>query len=144
MSQSRAVCVYLNVSDMQSSINFYKQLLQVDVEAQFEDRWAQFKISEDFRLGLLNPGFDKAFIAKGIDLDQHYNAASIRNVPESIEAGNSIVLNLRADNLAEEFERIQIFCPTGISEIMYVNFMTPYNCFMLQDPDGNLIEVADT
>ena len=144
MSSSRVVCVYLNVNDMQASINFYKQLLQVGVEAQFEDRWAQFKISEDIRLGLLNPGFDKAFIAKGIDLDQHYNEASIRNVPESIEAGNSVVLNLRTDNLAEEFERIQKFCPVGISEIMYVNFMTPYNCFMLQDPDGNLIEVADT
>ena len=144
MSSSRVVCVYLNVNDMKASINFYKQLLQVDVEAQFEDRWAQFKISEDIRLGLLNPGFDKAFIAKGIDLVQHYNEASMRNIPESIEVGNSVVLNLRADNLAEEFERIQKFCPVGIGEIMYFNFMTPYNCFMVQDPDGNSIEVADT
>lgn len=143
MSSSNVVCVYLNVSNVQASIDFYSQLLQIEVEAQYKDRWAQFKISEEIRLGLLNPEFDKSVIAKGKDLDQHFNEAAMKNIPESIEAGNSIVLNLRADNLAEEYERIQKFCTSDLGEIMYVNFMTPYNYFMVQDPDGNLIEVAD-
>lgn len=143
MSSSKVVCVYLNVNDIDASISFYKQLLQMDVEAQHKNRWAQFKISEDIRLGLLNPAFDQAFIAQGKDLDQHYNEAFIRNVPKSIETGNSVILNLRADKLVEEYERIQQFSPNNVSEIMYVNFMMPYNCFMVQDPDGNWIEIAD-
>jgi catechol 2,3-dioxygenase-like lactoylglutathione lyase family enzyme len=144
MSFSTATCIYLNVNDMKESIDFYKELLQVDVEVQFEDRWAQFKITEDFHLGLLNPAYDKAFVEKGVDLDHHFNEAAIGNITERIESGNSVVLNLRADNLADEYERIQEFYPSDIGEIMYINFMTPYKYFIIQDPDGNLIEVADT
>lgn len=143
MSSSRVVCIYLNVEDMRASINFYRQLLQLDIEDGYEDRWAQFKISEEIRLGLLCPSYDRAWIEKGEDLDLHYNDAFIRNVPLEIRAGNSVVLNLRTDNLMEEYERVQAFYPGELSEIMYVNFMMPYHCFMVSDPDGNLIEIAD-
>lgn len=143
MSSSKVVCVYLNVSNMIASINFYRELLQLDVEIHYENRWTQFKISEDMRLGLLNPAFDRDLIAQGRELDQHYNEAFMKNVPQRIETGNSVVLNLRTDNLMEEYERIRAMNPSGITEIMYVNFMFPYNCFMFQDPDGNWIEIAD-
>lgn len=143
MSLSRVTCVYLNVNDMDASIKFYKQLLQMDVEKRYEKRWAQFKITEDIRLGLLNPAYDQAMIVQGKDLAKHYNEEYIRNLPQKIKTGNSVVLNLRADDLMEEYDRIQQIHPGNVTEIMYVNFMFPYSFFMVQDPDGNWIEIAD-
>jgi catechol 2,3-dioxygenase-like lactoylglutathione lyase family enzyme len=143
MSSSRVVCIYLYVNDMQASIEFYKQLLQMDVERRYENRWVQFKISEDIRLGLLNPAYDEEVIAQGKDLEKHYNEAFIRNMPKNIRTGNRVILNLRADNLLEEYERVKQISPGYVSEMMYVDFMFPYNFFMMQDPDGNWIEIAD-
>ena len=143
MSSSVVVCVYLNVNDIRASIAFYKQLLQTDVERSYAERWAEFRISQDINLGLLNPAFDRAMIENGEDLDRHYNEAFMRNVPQNIHFGNSVVLNLRADNLLEEYERVQQIPPGVVSEIMYVNFMFPYHFFVVQDPDGNWIEIAD-
>ena len=143
MSTSIVTCIYLNVNDIEASIAFYQQLLQIEVEDRYQNRWAQFKLSEKIRLGLLNPAFDRAMIAKGGNLGQHYNEAFIRHIPQTIQPGNSMVLNLYTNNLQEEYERVQQIAPGRVSEILYVNFMMPYHCFIVQDPDGNLIEIAD-
>ena len=113
------------------------------VGRRYENRWVQFKISEDIRFGLLNPAYDKEVIAQGKDLDKHYNEAFIRSIPKNIRTGNHVILNLRADNLPEEYERVKRISPGHVTEIMYVNFMFPYTFFMVQGPDGNWIVIAD-
>lgn len=43
----------------------------------------------------------------------------------------------------EEYMRLKKKYPNQISNLMFVNFMFPYNFFIIKDPDGNLIEIAD-
>ncbi|MFX1535253.1 MAG: VOC family protein [Promethearchaeota archaeon] len=72
MVNSQLSCVYLNVSNLDSSIDFYRTVLEKEVEVRYKNRWAQFRICEHFTLGLLCPAFDKAIIESGQDLSLHY------------------------------------------------------------------------
>lgn len=137
-------CVYFNVKDINNSIKFYEQLLEHKVERQFKTRWAEFKICEGFTFGLLSPLFDKNYISKNEDLSQHYDDNYIRNFSEKIKLGNNAILNLTTDNIKKDRERVKLIRPKAlsVSKIMYINFMFPYYFFMVKDPDGNLIEIA--
>ncbi|MBE3113842.1 MAG: VOC family protein [Actinobacteria bacterium] len=142
MSHSKLGCVYISVKDINKSIEFYGFLLQKEVEVSFKDRWAQFKINDDFRLGLLNPAFDKKIIKDRQDLDEHFDKNYIKNFSSKVRVGNSIILNLQTDDLNVEHRRLSTKYKDEVSEIMYINFMFPYYFFMVRDPDGNLIEIA--
>lgn len=142
MSHSKLGCVYISVKDINRSIEFYGFLLQKEVEVSFKDRWAQFKITNDFRLGLLNPVFDKKIIKDRQDLDEHFDKNYIKNFSSKVRVGNSIILNLQTDDLNVEHQRLSAKYKDEVSEIMYINFMFPYYFFMVRDPDGNLIEIA--
>ena len=142
MSHSKLGCVYISVKDINKSIEFYGFLLQKEVEVSFKDRWAQFKITDDFRLGLLNLTFDKKIIKEGQDLDEHFDKNYIKNFSSKVRVGNSIILNLQTDDLNAEHQRLSAKYKNEVSQIMYVNFMFPYHFFMIRDPDGNLIEIA--
>ncbi len=82
-------------------------------------------------------------IKGGRDLEQHYDSEFIKNINSDYSVGNTVVLNLRAENLEKEHKRVSSLKPKHISEIQYVNFMFPYHFFTVQDPEGNLIEISD-
>jgi len=106
MSHSKLGCVYISVKDINRSIEFYGFLLQKEVEVSFKDRWAQFKITDDFRLGLLNPAFDKKIIKDRQDLDEHFDKNYIKNFSSKVRVGNSIILNLQTDDLNVEHQSL--------------------------------------
>jgi len=126
MSISRLGCVYLNVVNLDASIHFYEGLLQERIEKRYEDRWAQFKIAEEFRLGLLNPAYDRQVIEAGVDLEKHYDATFIQYHQDQVVMGNSVVLNLHADDLVAEYERVKQLDPRHQSPLMYVSYMFPH------------------
>ncbi len=136
-------CVYLVVKNMERSIDFYTSLFETKVDKRFEDRWAQIKTPNGFVIGLLNPNYDEQVIEKGKDLEKHYDKEYIKNISNKYTVGNTVVLNLKADNFEKEFKRIKRLKPKHISKTQYVNFMFPYHFFIVQDPDGNLIEISD-
>lgn len=88
--------------------------------------------------------FDKNFISKNKNLSQHYDDDYIRNFSEKIILGNNAILNLTTYNIKKDLERVKSISPKAlsVSKIMYINFMFPYYFFMVKDPDGNLIEIA--
>jgi lactoylglutathione lyase len=59
-----------------------------------------------------------------------------------IKYGNNVVLNFWVDDLNQEYERIRGIKIGRVSEILFINVASPYYCFMLQDPDGNQIEIT--
>jgi len=136
-------CIYINAMKFEETISFYKLLLNKDIEGRYEDRWAQIKISEELRLAFLNPVFDRDAVSEGRNLEQHYNQAFIENMPDKYSAGNSIILNCKAEDLHKEYERVRQFATGDISPIQYVNYMFPYHFFLVKDPEGNIIEIAD-
>ena len=136
-------CVYINTKQFKKTVNFYTLLLEKEIERIFEDRWAQIKITDDIRLGFLNVEYDRRMIEKGKNLEQHYNEEFIKNMPKNYTTGNSIILNLKTDNILDEYNRVKKIAPNYISELQYVNFIFPYNFFIIKDPEGNIIEIAD-
>jgi len=134
-------CTYLIVKDMRKSIEFYEALLEMKVTAKNINRWAQFDIGNC--IALFNPEYDSEMIKKGDDLDNHYNEeylSYIKNNPTKY--GNNVVLNFNVSDLNTEYERVRALNIGEVSEIMYINITSPYYCFMIEDPDGNLIEIA--
>ena len=137
-------CIYINASKFDETIEFYKKLLNNDIEMQYKTRWAQIKINEDMRLAFLNTHFDKDAIENNHDIESHYNDHFIINIPEEYHSGNTIVLNMVAkENFHEEYERVKQLS-AKVSAIQYVNYFMPYHFFTVEDPEGNLIEIADT
>jgi hypothetical protein len=137
------VCIYINAKKFEETIEFYKKLLNKDIEVQYKTRWAQIKINEGMRLAFLNIKFDKDAIENNIDIKKHYNDDFIRNLPVEYCSGNSIVLNMVAQNFHKEYERVKRLS-ANVSPIQYVNYMMPYHFFTVEDPEGNLVEIADT
>ncbi len=52
------------------------------------------------------------------------------------------MLNFNVSNLNMEYDRIMKLGIGNVSEIMYINIVQPYYCFMVEDPDGNLLEIT--
>jgi lactoylglutathione lyase len=137
-------CVYIVAKDFEKSIDFYTKLFQKPIDKKYRHRWAQIKVSEDLTFGILNQEFDKEFIQNGENIFKHYDQNYIDNLDTKYETGNRVVLNLGADDIEKEYQRIKGLDFKEISPIQYVNFMFPYNFFIVKDPDGNLIEIADS
>ena len=133
---------YLIVKNMELSIAFYKALLDMPVSAQNENRWAQFNIGE-VCLALFNPEYDEEKIRSGGNLEKHYNQAYLDyKANTAIRYGNNFVLNFWVEDLNAEYERVKKLNISEVSEILFINIAAPYYCFMLEDPDGNVIEIT--
>lgn len=133
---------YLIVRDMQKSIGFYETLLDMKVSSQNQTRWAQFNIGHAC-IALFNPEFDDAQIKSGIDLDKLYNEAYLEYKQRTpIKYGNNFVLNFWVDDLNREYTRVKTLNIGEVSDIYLINVTAPYYCFMLEDPDGNQIEIT--
>lgn len=143
-SQIKLSCVYIVAKDFEKSIDFYTKLFQKPVDKKYKQRWAQIKVSQDLTFGILNQEFDKEFIQKGEDISKHYDQNYIDNLETKYETGNRVVLNLGTGDIEKEYKRVKELNPEEISPLQYVNFMFPYNFFIVKDPDGNTIEIADS
>jgi len=133
---------YLIVRDIQKSIAFYEALLEMKVSVKRFDRWAQFNFNGKC-IALLNLNFDKKLINQGDNLEKHFSREYIEYFKnKQIRYGNNVVLNFYIDNLDKEYVRIKNLNIGKMTEIMYLNISSPYYHFLLEDPDGNTIEVT--
>ena len=137
----RLACTYLKVENMEKSINFYKALLEIEPTFTNSNRWVMFNCGNN--LALYNRYYDIDMINKNDDLDVHFNKAYLDFVQsEQSKSGNSFILNFGVEDLYKEYNRIKKLGIGEVSEIMYVNITMPYYFFMINDPDGNVIEIA--
>jgi lactoylglutathione lyase len=133
---------YLITKNMEKSISFYEALLEMNVSVQSFDRWAQFDF-DGHCIALFNPKYDEELIDQNSDLEPNFNRAYIKNFRNNkIQYGNNMVLNFYIDNLNEEYKRIKELNIGKMTEIMYINISSPYYHFLLEDPDGNTIEIT--
>ncbi|MDD3223629.1 MAG: hypothetical protein PHX70_02800 [Clostridium sp.] len=71
------------------------------------------------------------------------NEAYIKYVrQENTSVSKTVVFNFTVDNLNDEIERVKGLNIGEVSEVMYVNITMPYYFFIINDPDGNEIEVT--
>lgn len=144
MSPLKFGCVYLVVKNIKKSAKFYCTLLNTTIDKKFEDRWVQIKSSNEFTIGLLRADYDIEKIKTGSGLDSHYNQSFIDNLQQKFIVGNTTVINLSSNEFQKDYERIKANWPDKTSAIQYVNFMFPYYFFTITDPDGHVVEIADS
>lgn len=134
--------IYLIVKNIDESIQFYENLLEMKVSAKNYDRWAQFNF-ENKCIALFSEEYDKRAIKYNENMEQHYNAEYLNYFKErKISYGNNFVLNFWIEDLNKEFKRLEALNIGKMSEIMYVNIASPYYFFTVLDPDGNTIEIT--
>jgi predicted enzyme related to lactoylglutathione lyase len=143
-SKLKLSCVYIVAQDFERSVNFYTKLLQRSLDKRYKNRWAQIRVSETLVLGIFSEKFDQEFIDNSRDIYKHYDENFINNLETKYETGNRVVLNLGTEDIEKEYKRIKELKVKEISPMQYVNFMFPYNFFIIKDPDGNTIEIADS
>ena len=141
MTKLHLGCTYLIVKDWEKSLAFYETLLEMPPKHQNKLRWAEFHFHGK-SISLFNPKYDEELIASGMDTSEKFNPAYLayKNLP--INYGNNFVLNFWVEDLNAEYERMKALNIGEMSEILLINLIQPYYCFMLYDPDGNQIEVT--
>lgn len=137
-------CVYIIVKDMNKAVEFYKELLETEIDYQNEDRWVNFRLNNGLNLALYNKDYDLKKLENSNDLEDCYSENYISEIRRSTtnNGNNNIILNFQVDDLNSEYERIKRIKHAKISEIMYVNLVTPYYFFNVEDLDGNTLEVT--
>ena len=134
--------MYLIVKNINISKNFYEKFLQMKPSANNLNRWVQFDFDGKC-IALYNNTYDAHLMQSGENLEQHYNDTYIHYYKErKINYGNNVVLNFWVEDLKGEYERIQNLSIGKVSKIMYINISSPYYFFILEDPDGNTIEIT--
>ena len=134
--------IYLIVKDFAKSIEFYKALLEKDVDAQNMTRFAIFNVN-GLCLSIMNGYFDtenpNKVVTKGNRYDQYDDMVAIA---EKANCGK-VVINLSTDDLEKEYRRIlSLGIGKDITTIRYINAKMPYYYFSMKDPDGNTIEIT--
>ncbi|MDQ0195565.1 hypothetical protein [Paenibacillus wynnii] len=51
-------------------------------------------------------------------------------------------MDVEIRDLRGDYERIKSLNIGKVSDVLYINIVQPYYCFMLEDPDGNLLEIT--
>ncbi|GGG14550.1 hypothetical protein GCM10010912_68770 [Paenibacillus albidus] len=134
-------CTYLIVKDMEKSISFYEATLGVKAQSRNIKRWAQFDCGNT--LALWNPEYDLELIRNNENLEEHFNDEYLLfKQNNKINYGNNVILNFNVPDLKNEYERIKSLNIGRLTEILYINIVQPYYCFMLEDPDGNMLEIT--
>jgi lactoylglutathione lyase len=133
---------YFIVKNMERSLAFYEAFCGIKASSRNLERWAEFHIGPNC-IALFNPEYDLALIKENQDLEQHYNPEYLRYKQETpIRHGNQAVLNFWVEDLKSEYERVRQLGIGKMTPILYINIVMPYYCFVLEDPDGNQIEIT--
>lgn len=133
---------YLLVKDMERSIDFYERLLEMKVTSQNFDRWAQFNFGGNC-IALFNQKYDDKRINRNDNLEEAYSKEYLERFKNrKITYGNNFVLNFYIDDLNDEYERLKNLNIGMLSPIMYLNVALPYHFFLIEDPDGNQLEIT--
>lgn len=129
---------YIFTSNLEKSVNFYRQLLQEEPLKANEERWVQFSN----KIALYNKAYDEKIIGK--EPGEKFNQAYIDDFYKEtgIRKNNLVVFNFYVDDLRSEYERLKKSEIGALSEMMYVNIHMPYWYFNLTDPDGNTLEIT--
>lgn len=133
--------IYLVVADINKSIDFYSNLLQMEVSCRNQNRFAEF-IFEGHNISMYNPHFDGENPDKIISIgnyDKEFDLTGTTSAPNK----NKFVLNFWIEDLQREYQRIiSLNISTKITKIKYLCSKTPYYYFQLKDPDDNIIEIT--
>lgn len=111
---------YFTVNNLAKSVKFYEEVLGIKHSNMEGDRWADFYNGE-----------------------KHFGLLSDKKINSNRIVGNNGVLNFYSDNIKHDFERIknmgvkivEDLCDTPDSPYEYLSFI-------IEDPDGNKIEIA--
>ncbi|MCM1334938.1 MAG: VOC family protein [Bacteroides sp.] len=129
---------YIFTSNLEKSVNFYRQLLQEEPLKANEDRWVQFSN----KIALYNRAYDEKIIGK--EPSEKFNQAYIDDFfkETGVRKNDLVVFNFYVDDLRSEYERLKKSGIGELSELMYVNIHMPYWYFNIIDPDGNTLEIT--
>ncbi len=134
--------VYFISRNFNKALEFYRKLFERDVVSQNKTRFACFQI-DGFGLSIMNGYYDvehpEDVIHKGSEWSTYDDMVRIANSRDS----GKIVINLCADNLKKEYERIkELGLGSELTDIRYINAGQPYWYFCLKDFDENIIEIT--
>ena len=138
----KLISAYIETEDFNKSINFYKEVLQIEPIVFCENRWVEFELGN--KIALYNKKFDEQKIKDNSNIEENYNKAYIDdfNSKKSDKKNNIVTFNFYTENFKDEYERIKKLKICDVSEVMYVNIVEPYYYFNVSDPDGNLLEIC--
>ena len=131
---------YICVADMETSLHFYKMLLQMEPSHCNDDRWIAFDCGN--QLALYNKKYDEELMKESNEV--HFNQAYIDDFfkEDECKMNNIVIFNFEVEDLKSEHHRIRSLGIGEVSEIMYVNVHRPYYYFNVTDPDGNILEIT--
>lgn len=134
--------IYIITQDFEGALEFYKKLLERDVAAQNQTRFACFQI-DGLGLSVMNGKFDTEYPDKVVRKGDSYALYDdMEQIISSLNSGK-VVINLCTDDLEKEYHRIRdLGIGTDLTDIRYVNAGNPYWYFCLKDLDGNTIEIT--
>ncbi|MDE5884226.1 MAG: hypothetical protein K2H29_03995 [Oscillospiraceae bacterium] len=130
--------MYIIVSNIEKSIEFYKLLFQEEPLYTNDNRWVQFSNY----IALYNYVYDKKIIES--EPNENFSQAYIDDFNErkGTPKNNIVVFNFEVEDLKKEYQRLKNLNIGEISDLMYVNVHMPYWYFNIIDPDGNVIEIT--
>ena len=132
---------YINVTDMNRSLDFYKKLLECEPVGKNLDRWATFECASS--ISLYNRKYDENLIRSPENHGAfNFSYIAMLSRKESEKKNNVMVLNFMVEDLDAEYKRIKELNIGDVSEIMYIGVNVPYWYFTVTDPDGNIIEIT--
>lgn len=136
------ICTYIETKNFDKSIDFYKNILQIEPIVFCENRWVEFEVGN--KIALYNIEFDEQKIKDSDEIHNNYNEAYIDDFnSKKLDRKNNIVtFNFYTENLKTEYERIKKLKICDVSEMKYVNIVEPYYYFNVSDPDGNVLEIC--
>lgn len=117
---------YLKVTNMEASVKFYEELLQVKIGVQYKNRWTT--IIDGF--GLYNPSYDKE------------NSIPMTNIEKELKIGNNSIIVFHSSDIEGDYKRVKNMNIEEISNIADINLMAHYKFFHFKDMDGNMIEIG--
>jgi catechol 2,3-dioxygenase-like lactoylglutathione lyase family enzyme len=132
---------YFIAKDMEKSIAFYTKLLGCEPKTRNIRRFVEFH-GDNFCIALFNPQYDIELIQSGADTSKFYNDAFLEYKNKVISYGNNAVLNFWVEDLNAEYERVKRLDIGALTRIFFINVVAPYYCFIVEDPDGNSIEIT--
>lgn len=129
---------YICTWDIHKSCAFYQTLLNQKPVYRNEDRWITFACG----ISLYNQKYDEKLIEE--NKLSHFNQAYLDEFfkEEQPRKNNLVVFNFEVEDLCKEYKRIKDLAIGEMTEILYVNIISPYYYFNLTDPDGNILEIT--